>query len=162
MGLNKRTYIKGQTCITAENLNEIQDAVIALEKTAAGGDIKTMDSLADLELSGAVTMTQVCEAMPNRSQLVLSNNTTLSDYVSDAPGDQGVLIVTKASVYTEASWTQAADDPMMFKGSWSSASGWSGWEQLGGLYIKELGDGLQLDASGVLSVSYPNGDEVSY
>ena len=162
MGLNKRTYIKGQTCITAENLNDIQDAIIALEKEAAGGDIKSMDALADIGLSGAVTMAQVCAAMPNRSQLVLSNNTTLANYVSDAPGDQGVLIVTKASVYTEASWTQASDDPMMYKGSWSAASGWSGWGQLGGLYIKELGEGLQLDASGKLSISYPDGDGVSY
>lgn len=31
MALSKRTYVSGQTIITAENLNEIQDAIIALE-----------------------------------------------------------------------------------------------------------------------------------
>lgn len=31
MALSKRTYVSGQTIITAENLNEIQDSIIALE-----------------------------------------------------------------------------------------------------------------------------------
>ena len=31
MSLNKRTYISKQTTITAQNLNDIQDAIIALE-----------------------------------------------------------------------------------------------------------------------------------
>lgn len=37
MALSKRTYVSGQTIITAENLNEIQDSIIALE-SAAGDD----------------------------------------------------------------------------------------------------------------------------
>ena len=32
MALSKRTYVSGQTIITAENLNDIQDSIIALEK----------------------------------------------------------------------------------------------------------------------------------
>ena len=31
MALSKRTYVSGQTIITAENLNDIQDSIIALE-----------------------------------------------------------------------------------------------------------------------------------
>lgn len=31
MALSKRTYVSGQTIITAENLNDIQDAIVALE-----------------------------------------------------------------------------------------------------------------------------------
>lgn len=31
MALSKRTYVSGQTIITAKNLNEIQDAIVALE-----------------------------------------------------------------------------------------------------------------------------------
>lgn len=33
MALSKRTYVGGTTIITAENLNEIQDSIIALENT---------------------------------------------------------------------------------------------------------------------------------
>ena len=36
MALTKRNYVSGKTVITAENLNEIQDAIIALE--SAGDD----------------------------------------------------------------------------------------------------------------------------
>lgn len=31
MALTKRNYVSGETVITAENLNEIQDAIVALE-----------------------------------------------------------------------------------------------------------------------------------
>ena len=37
MALTKRNYVSGETVITAKNLNEIQDAIIALE-SAAGDD----------------------------------------------------------------------------------------------------------------------------
>lgn len=37
MGLTKRTYTDNVTVITAENLNDIQDAIIALEETPAQG-----------------------------------------------------------------------------------------------------------------------------
>lgn len=37
MALNKVIYVDGQTVITAENLNDIQDAIIALENTPAQG-----------------------------------------------------------------------------------------------------------------------------
>ena len=36
MALTKRNYVSGETVITAKNLNEIQDAIIALE--SAGDD----------------------------------------------------------------------------------------------------------------------------
>ena len=39
MALTKRNYVSGETVITAKNLNEIQDAIIALESNGgAGGD----------------------------------------------------------------------------------------------------------------------------
>lgn len=37
MKLNKRTYTNQQTVITAENLNEIQDAIIYLQEHGGGG-----------------------------------------------------------------------------------------------------------------------------
>ena len=36
MALNKRTYVDGETVITAENLNDIQDEVIANAAAVAG------------------------------------------------------------------------------------------------------------------------------
>ena len=35
MALSKRTYVSGKTVITAENLNEIQDSIIALENNGS-------------------------------------------------------------------------------------------------------------------------------
>lgn len=39
MALAKRNYVSGETVITAENLNEIQDSIIALEGTAGDGGV---------------------------------------------------------------------------------------------------------------------------
>ena len=44
MALTKRTYVDGETVITAENLNDIQDAVIDNEQTIAA-----LGNVADLE-----------------------------------------------------------------------------------------------------------------
>ena len=37
MALTKRNYVSGETVITAENLNEIQDSIIALESNGGVG-----------------------------------------------------------------------------------------------------------------------------
>ena len=37
MGLEKRNYIDKETLITAKNMNDIQDAIIALENGGGGG-----------------------------------------------------------------------------------------------------------------------------
>lgn len=50
MALTKRNYVSGETVITAENLNEIQDAIIALEGTA--GDDST-HSVYYIDLAGS-------------------------------------------------------------------------------------------------------------
>ena len=50
MGLNKRTYTDQVTVITAENLNEIQDAIIAAENTLAGMDTKPLTDLLKSEI----------------------------------------------------------------------------------------------------------------
>ena len=44
MGLVKRTYVDGETVITADNLNAIQDAIIENEEA-----IDALGNLADLE-----------------------------------------------------------------------------------------------------------------
>lgn len=37
MALTKRNYVSGETIITAENLNDIQDSIIELEDKGGGG-----------------------------------------------------------------------------------------------------------------------------
>ena len=53
MALAKRNYVSGETVITAKNLNEIQDSIIALEDTAGGGG-ETWEKLVDASLAEAV------------------------------------------------------------------------------------------------------------
>lgn len=38
MALTKREYVEGQTIITAQNLNDIQDAILDLEDTTSALD----------------------------------------------------------------------------------------------------------------------------
>lgn len=52
MALAKRNYVSGETVITAKNLNEIQDSIIALEGTV-GGDGETWEKLVDASLAEA-------------------------------------------------------------------------------------------------------------
>ena len=47
MALTKVEYVSGQTIITAENLNDIQDAILGLEETAGAID---PDSSASYEM----------------------------------------------------------------------------------------------------------------
>ena len=62
MSLNKRTYISKQTTITAQNLNDIQDAIIALEDSLPSSlphalTIKIGDTTVTYDGSSAQTVT---------------------------------------------------------------------------------------------------------
>ena len=49
MALTKRVYQKGKTCITAQNLNDIQDAIIALEEQMAQSrTVLELDNITEL------------------------------------------------------------------------------------------------------------------
>jgi hypothetical protein len=53
MGLKKRVYTSRKTCITSQNLNDIQDAIIALEgriddPSFPGGDAVTDEHINEL------------------------------------------------------------------------------------------------------------------
>ena len=56
MGLKKRTYTSRKTCITSQNLNDIQDAIIVLENRmddpSQGGGVtdEHINSLIDAKL----------------------------------------------------------------------------------------------------------------
>lgn len=56
MALQKVTYVNGETVITAENLNDIQDAIIDLENTGSSSDIfwATYNSTTEAEITAAV------------------------------------------------------------------------------------------------------------
>ena len=85
-------------------------------------------SMTELNLSGSVTMTDVITAMPNKSELRFTNNTTNPNYVSDVPGQYGFLTIKK-NFYAEATWiavNRKTIVPMYF-GSWHSDNGWTGW-----------------------------------
>ena len=78
MALNKRQYIDGQTIITAANLNEIQDCIIAIEgayvpktRTVAGKALSSNITLAASDV-GAVPTTRTVNSK------ALSSNITLS------------------------------------------------------------------------------------
>ncbi len=49
MALTKTTYVSGETVITAKNLNDIQDAVLALESKDGGGSGLTATQIAALD-----------------------------------------------------------------------------------------------------------------
>lgn len=54
MALNKVNYVDGQTVITAENMNDIQDAIIALENAPTGGTVSDDLKQALLQLAQKV------------------------------------------------------------------------------------------------------------
>ena len=49
MGLEKRNYIDKETLITAKNMNDIQDAIIELERSGTATD-EHINSLIDAKL----------------------------------------------------------------------------------------------------------------
>lgn len=59
MALTKVVYENGVTVITAENLNDIQDAIIAMEQGGASGDYDTLTNKPSIEgvtLSGSMAL----------------------------------------------------------------------------------------------------------
>ena len=64
MALKKTTYVSGSTIITAENLNDIQDSVIALENTE-----KT--SISGGSVTGGANALVTKEVLDATSQLIM-------------------------------------------------------------------------------------------
>lgn len=73
MALNKVIYVDGETVITAENLNDIQDAIIDLEQ---GGTIVVFDFTldSDLQVTSGPTWTEVYNVAD--SKIVFARATT--------------------------------------------------------------------------------------
>ena len=81
MALNKRTYVDQETVITAQNLNEIQDAIIANEEAIEdqGDDIGNLqDAVGDGALDSDFTATDLTGAANELKDDVRSVRNTLS------------------------------------------------------------------------------------
>ena len=77
MSLNKRTYTDQVTVITAENLNEIQDAIIAAENTLAGMDSKALSDLLKSEIENTTQAIVFADGGSVQSITHTRSNTTV-------------------------------------------------------------------------------------
>lgn len=91
--------------------------------------MKLFCNLSDIGLSGAVTVAQVCMAMPEYTALFLDNSTSgLSNYVSDAPVAYANLEFKRIGARcTVSAFMVGTNNPRFFFGTWHTESGWSGW-----------------------------------
>lgn len=68
--LNKVNYVDGTTVIHAKNLNDIQDAIVKLESSPAGGGVQSVNSKTPDD-KGNVTITAAdVRAIPNEANAV--------------------------------------------------------------------------------------------
>lgn len=80
MALSKRTYVGGTTIITAENLNEIQDSIIALENTektsisggAVTGGANALVTKEVLDATSQLIMDEIPTALKNPYALTIT------------------------------------------------------------------------------------------
>lgn len=94
--------------------------------------LQTFTNFSQIGLSGAVTVDQVCEALPESGCIFLWANSTsgVTDYVSDVPMNFMNLEFYKvgARCVVEGAATGTMN-PRSFEGSWHVSSRWSGWRE---------------------------------
>lgn len=93
MALAKVVYVNGVTVITAENLNEIQDAIIALEE--AGGGTTDYNDLTNKPSIGGVTLT----GNKSLSDLGIAAATAVPAAATATPASPGVAAVGTSTKY---------------------------------------------------------------
>lgn len=86
MALNKVDYVNGETVITAENLNEIQDAIIQLEQS---GEI-TVDSALSSTSTNPVQNRVINQALGQKA-----DSSSVPTKVSDLTNDSGFQTATQ-------------------------------------------------------------------
>lgn len=96
MALDKVTYVNGETVITAENLNEIQDAIIELEQ---GGTI-TVDSALSSTSENPVQNKVINQALGAKAPLASPTFTGSPKAPTAAAGTNNTQIATTAFVKT--------------------------------------------------------------
>ena len=97
MALNKVIYVDGETVITAENLNDIQDAIIDLEQ---GGTI-TVDSALSSTSENPVQNKVIDQALGAKAPLASPTFTGTPKAPTAAAGTNTTQIATTAFVKTE-------------------------------------------------------------
>lgn len=107
MALNKVTYVDDETVITAENLNDIQDAIIDLENAGSSSDIfwATYNSTTEAEITAAV----------DSGKIVATNISNEIFY-----------LVSKAAIGPSGSaWIFASANQTSMRVTWVSGSYWN-------------------------------------
>jgi len=123
MALTKRTYVSRETSITAQNLNDIQDAIIDLENTQAPTSLKNPNSLKIVQGSTTtsydgseektVTIPTTTEVSANTTARHSHSNKSILDQITKVPTDYtlpaasatilgGVKPVEKTSAMTQS------------------------------------------------------------
>lgn len=84
MALDKVTYVNGQTVIGAENLNDIQDAVIQLENDAGemSGDITALETLTTTQGNSISALQNTTTTQGNAISTLQSTTTTQGNAIS--------------------------------------------------------------------------------
>lgn len=129
---------------TSEALKELQtETPKQIAAVANERQITTYTALAQIGLSGAVTMEQVCTAMPDGSMFLLGN--TVADasgnYISDVPADYGTVEIARYNASRIfALFTKASDEAVkIYAGKYHTTNGWSGWLDLTAPSLETLG-----------------------
>lgn len=116
----------------SEALQELQEVTPKeIAAVANARQVKTYTALSQIGLYGAVTMEQVCTALPDCSMLVYGN--TMKDasghYITDVPSDYGTIEVVRYNASRIfALFTKASEkDVNIYAGKYHTTDGWSGW-----------------------------------
>ena len=93
---------------------------------------KIYSSLNQLNLSGAVTTTDVLAAMPNQSILLISNNVSSgTNYLSDVPIEYSIVELRRDVSFGYAKATRlSATIPEFYEANWHASNGFSGWHKM--------------------------------
>ena len=123
MALTKRTYVSRETAITAQNLNEIQDAIIGLENTQIPTSLKNPYSIkitqgaATTTYDGSeektITVPTTTDVNANTAARHSHSNKSILDQITKVPADYtlptasasvlgGVKPVEKTSAMTQS------------------------------------------------------------
>lgn len=111
-------------------------------------------SLTEIGLSGKVTMNQVCSALPQYSCLMVSNSTSGSTSISDAPCSYGFIEIIKNGIYGHARATRGGSASYEhYLGAYYGASdgsyqGFSGWTRMMPNVLTAYEHGTALPTSG--------------
>lgn len=126
MGLTKVTYVDKQTIISADNLNDIQDAIIALQNTSNGGSSGESSGSAVGIASVVQTTTSTADDGNNIITVTLTDGTTSTFKVQNgskgSTGTAGYTPVKGTDYFTAADKAELVDDVLAALPTWTGGS----------------------------------------